>query len=48
MSTYSLTAWFPLAGSTMTSPPSPPNGETICLAPGLSRPTPLSCMPPQM
>src|SRR5215471_12660228 len=28
-STYSLTARFPLFGSTMLSPPSPPNGETM-------------------
>src|SRR5207248_9814773 len=47
-STYELTARFPLLGSTMLSVPSPPNGETICLAPGLSRLTPLSCSPPQM
>src|SRR5216683_4890924 len=46
--TYSFTAWSPLAGLTITSPPSPPNGETMALAPGRSRPTPLSCMPPQM
>src|SRR5215472_2215374 len=46
--TYSVTALLPLAGSTRTSPPSPPCGETMLLAPGRSRLTPLSCRPPQM
>src|SRR5881392_1585127 len=47
-STYSLTAWSPFVWSTMLSPPSPPNGETISVAPGLSSETPLSCRPPQI
>src|SRR6266536_1493864 len=33
---YSTTARLPSLGSTRVSPPSPPNGETICLAPGSS------------
>ena len=35
-------------GRRVLSPPSPPNGETIELAPGSSRDTPLSCRPPQI
>ena len=48
MKTYSFTARSALFGSTRTAPPSPPNGDTICGAPGFKRLVPLSCMPPQI
>src|SRR5262245_25002740 len=50
--TYSLRMWQPLRGSTMMSPPSPPNGETSSVLPWLSLRSPrssdppLSCRPP--